>query len=214
VIPNTISTSFVEYDPSARSAARARYGVADDETVIGFAGRISEEKDWGRVPSVVAAIRDAGIRIKVALVLSLYESTDEDTAASIRNGITEITGPEGLIYMQDLNQDEMAEYYYLVDIFVMTSCFESFGKAAVEAMSRKCMVLATSVGGLVEVVGNTEDLYDMNDLSKLTERVRYLASSKEASENEREYLYNRYKENYTADKNISRHIEMYEDILN
>ena len=116
--------------------------------------------------------------------------------------------------MQDLNQDEMAAYYYLVDIFVMTSCFESFGKAAVEAMSRKCMVLSTAVGGLVEVVGNTEDLYDMNDLSKLTERVRYLASSKEASENEREYLYNRYKENYTADKNISRHIEMYEDILN
>ncbi len=214
VIPNTISKSFGEYDPSARSAARARYGITDDETVIGFAGRISEEKDWGRVPAVVAAIRDAGIKIKVALVLSLYESTDEDTAAAIRSGITDITGPEGLIYMQDLSQDEMADYYYLVDIFVMTSCFESFGKAAVEAMSRKCIVMSTSVGGLPEVIGNTEDLYDMNDLSKLTERVKYLVATKEAFENEREYLYSRYKENYTVDKNISRHIDMYEEILN
>ena len=213
VIPNTISSAFDDYDPGRRRAARDQYKIADDETVIGLAGRISEEKDWGRAPSVVAAIKEAGIKIRVALVLSLYESRDEAIARKIREGITDVVGEDALIYLHDLDQKQMSDYYYLVDYFIMTSCFESFGKAAVEAMSRKCIVLSTAVGGLPEVVGNEDDLYDINDLSKLTGRIRYLASSPEAAENERNMLYDRYRNNYTIEQNIAGHIKLYKEIL-
>ena len=40
VIPNTISLAFSGYDPEGRKRARERYGIAEDETVIGLAGRI------------------------------------------------------------------------------------------------------------------------------------------------------------------------------
>ncbi|MCR5591842.1 MAG: glycosyltransferase family 4 protein [Lachnospiraceae bacterium] len=212
VIPNTISTAFAEYDPDAREQMRKKYGVGD-ELVIGFAGRISEEKDWPKVPSVVKAIADAGIKFKVALVMSLYEERDRGIADDVKSRITAVIGQENLIYMQDLNQTEMSRYYYLVDIFIMTSSFESFGKAAVEAMSRKCAVLSTSVGGLTEVIGNSDDLYDMNDLDKLAARVRQLAGDKTALDAEREMFYRRYKDNYTTDKNIEGHAKVYREIL-
>ena len=212
-VPNTISRAFCDYDPEGRKRARKKYGIKDDETVIGFAGRISEEKDWGKVPYVVAAIKDSGIRFRVALVLSLYEQRDEAIASSVKDGIISSIGADNLIYMQDLSQKEIADYYYLVDIFVMTSSFESFGKAAVEAMSRKCIVLSTAVGGLPEVIGNNDDLYDMDDLSKLTSRIKQLISDKDALDAERETFYARYKDNYTTEKNIEGHIKIYDTIL-
>ena len=213
VIPNTISRAFSEYDPDARKKERERYGIAGDEVVIGFAGRISEEKDWGRAPGVVAAIKNAGIKFKVALVLSVYEDRDEEIARSVRDGIIASVGEENLIYMQDLSQKEIAGYYYLVDFFIMTSCFESFGKAAVEAMSRKCIVLSTAVGGLPEVIGNEEDLYDMNDLSKLTDRIKELIEDPAKADEERKMFLNRYNDNYTIEANIKRHMKLYDDIL-
>ena len=212
-VPNTISNAFSDYDPEGRKRAREKYGVPDDTVVIGFAGRISEEKDWGKVPSVVEAIAGSGIKFKVALVLSVYEKRDEETVASIREGIIPSVGEDGLIYMQDLSQKEIAEYYYLVDYFVMTSCFESFGKAAVEAMSRKCIVLSTAVGGLPEVIGNRDDLYDINDLDKLTSRIGYLAGHPDEEAAEREMFYTRYIKNYTTGKNIEGHIKIYDQIL-
>lgn len=213
VIYNTISTAFSEYDPGKRHEMRSKYGIADDETVIGFAGRISEEKDWGKVPQVVKAISSSGIKMKVALVLSLYEEKDKQISAEIKDGITSCIGEENLIYMHDLDQKQMADYYYLVDFFVMTSNFESFGKAAVEAMSRQCVVLSTAVGGLPEVIDDKDDLYDMDNLAKLTDRIKELSSSPAVMEDKRKRCYGRYLDNFTTDKNIEGHIRVYKEIL-
>ncbi len=212
-VPNTISSAFAAYDPEGRKKARKKYGIAGGEAVIGFAGRVSEEKDWQKVPSVVKALKEAGIKFKVALVMSVYEKRDEEIVSFVREGIASSIGEKNLIYMQDLSQSEIADYYYLVDFFVMTSCFESFGKAAVEAMSRKCIVLSTAVGGLPEVISNTDDLYDMDDLGKLSSRIGYLISDQKAADEEREMFYRRYADNYTTEKNIEGHIKIYDTIL-
>ncbi len=213
VISNTISSAFNCYDPSARGRMRQEYGIAEDEIVIGFAGRISEEKDWGRVPGLVGYLKEAGLDFKVALVMSVYEQRDEDIVKSVKDGIVSHIGSENLIYMQDLNQKEISDYYYLVDFFIMTSMFESFGKAAVEAMSRKCVVLSTAVGGLPEVIGNDKDLYDIDRPEKLALRIKELLSDAAAMDAERERCYRRYADNYTIEKNIEGHIRVYKDIL-
>ena len=213
VIPNTISAAFSDYDPERRKEMRTKFGVRDGETVIGFAGRISEEKDWESVPSVVKAFSDAGIAFKVALVLSVYEDRDEQIARAVRDGITEIIGAENLIYMQDLSQKEISDYYYLVDFFIMTSKFESFGKAAVEAMSRKCIVLSTAVGGLPEVIGRDDDLYDMGDLKKPAQRILYLRAHKDEEDAERQMFYERYRNRFTIENNVEGHIRVYDEIL-
>ena len=80
-------------------------------------------------------------------------------------------------------------------------------------MSRKCIVLSTAVGGLPEVVGNTDDLYTVDDLAKLTRRVRELAESPGKESAEREALYRRYRENYTIERNVEGHIRLYKEIL-
>lgn len=213
VIPNTISKAFNDFDENRRSAIKKEYGISDDTVVIGFAGRISEEKDWPFVPELVKAISDTGIKFKVALVISVYESGDLEQVEMIKAGITNSIPEKDLIYMQDLSQKEISDYYYLVDIFVMSSMFESFGKAAVEAMSRKCDVLSTSVGGLKEVIGKEENLYTKENIDKFKDRVRYLYENRDELNSDREYFYHRYKDNYTIKANVTKHLSLYEEIL-
>lgn len=213
VIPNTISKSFNDYDENRRSEIRKEFGISDDELVIGFAGRISEEKDWPFVPELVKAASNTGVKFKVALVISVYEAGDLDQVNMVKRGIIDAIGEENLIYMQDLSQKEISDYYYLVDIFVMSSMFESFGKAAVEAMSRKCDVLSTTAGGLKEVIGKEENLYTKETVDKFSDRVKYLYEHKDVLDADREYFYNRYRSNYTIEANVTRHLEVYTEIL-
>ncbi len=213
VIPNTISDAFDNYDEDKRSLMRAKYGIEEGETVIGFAGRISEEKDWDFVPVLVKALKDDGLSFHVALVISIYEEQDKEIVRNIKKAITDSIGEDRLIYMQDLSQKEIADYYYLADIFVMSSMFESFGKAAVEAMSRKCSVLATSVGGLPEVIGKSDNLYTKQTVDKFVARVRKLTEDPEELERDREFFYNRYRNLYTTETHVIRHVELYNGIL-
>ncbi|MDO4188081.1 MAG: glycosyltransferase family 4 protein [Lachnospiraceae bacterium] len=213
VIPNTISTSFNDYDENRRQEMRKKYGIKDDELVVGFAGRISEEKDWPFVPVLVDALSKTKVKFKVALVISIYEAGDINQVNEIKSGIIDAIGEDNLIYLQDLSQKEMADYYYLVDTFVMSSMFESFGKAAVEAMSRKCSVLSTTAGGLREVIGKEENLYTKDSVSKFTDRIKTLYERPDELNADREFFYNRYKNNYTIDSNVSRHLALYEEIL-
>ena len=213
VIPNTISKAFNDYDSNRREEKRKEYNISDDELVIGFAGRISEEKDWPFVPKLVKELAKTNVKFKVALVISVYESGDIKQVEDIKAGIIDAIGEENLIYMQDLSQEEISDYYYLVDIFVMSSMFESFGKAAVEAMSRKCSVISTNVGGLKEVIAKEENLYTKETVDRFIDRVKYYCENKEELKKDREFFFKRYKDNYTIDANVSKHIALYNHIL-
>lgn len=213
VIPNTISNAFEKFEDGKRAQIRAQHGLAEDEFVIGFAGRISEEKDWPFVETLMKVLHEAGLKFKVALVLSVYEEQDAGIVADIKAGIVKYIGEENLIYQQDLSQAQISDYYYMVDVFVMTSVFESFGKAAVEAMSRKCAVLSTTAGGLAEVIGKEENLYTKETLDKFVNRMKLLQNSKEELDSDREFFYKRYKENYTMDVHMQRHTALYDEVI-
>ena len=213
VIPNTINKIFAIYDPAKRDIMRDKNGIDKNELVIGFAGRISEEKDWDLVPVLTKALHDAGIRFKVALVISTYEEQDEEIAASVYNGIAASIGSENVIYYKNLSQKEIADYYYMVDVFVMSSMFESFGKAAVEAMSRRCSVVSTNVGGLPEVIGKEENLYSKDNIERFVVRIDELSKNREELEGDREFFYNRYRNRYTTEVHIMRHVNLYNSII-
>ncbi len=205
VIYNTISPVFSEYDESRKKR--------DGMFTIGFAGRICIEKDWPFVPVLVKALRDAGLKFRVHLVLSLFEKGDAEQAAELRQKIGGIIGEENLIYEEDLSQEEMSRYYYGLDLFLMTSQFESFGKAAVEAMSRKCAVLSTEVGGLPEVIGDPQYLYTKDHPEIAVERVKSMMDDPEVLRRAQEYFYMRYRDNFTESAYLEKHLRVYREIL-
>jgi len=209
MVANTISDKFIEYDDEKRRALRA----GDDRLSIGLAGRICEEKNWPFAVSLIQQVAAAGIPIRVKLVLSVFEKGDDDRVKSIVEGIEKAIGSENLEFHQDYNQQQMQEYYYGVDVFVMTSCFESFGKAAVEAMSRKCAVISTAVGGLPEVIGKEDNLYTVDTVQRAVDYIRKASEDKQFLQEEQEYFYRRYKDNFTKEKCLKDHLKVYKEIL-
>ena len=212
-IHNTIASVFEQYDPGKRTELRTRYGFSEDDFVIGFAGRISEEKDWDFVPVLVETLKKAGLSFKVALVISVYEAGDLQTVSSIKEGIIRQIGEQNLLYLQDLSRDEMADYYYLPDVFVMSSVFESFGKAAVEAMSRECPVLSTNAGGLPEVIGKEENLYSKDRTDRFVSRVESYMRDPEERRSDGKAFRERYLKHFTLAVHLKKHEELYRRIL-
>lgn len=202
VIPNTISEKhFGYYDPAKRKSHK--------KPVIGLAGRICVEKDWDFACDLIEELAGKGLDFSVSIVLSTFEKGDDEQVNIILKRLYSAIGEENVEAHQNYDQAQMSDYYYGVDIFLMTSRFESFGKAAVEAMSRKCAVVSTSVGGLPEVIGSDEDLYEKSDMEKGIRRIIELCSDRQKLEEQREYFYNRYIDNYTEDKYVERHAALY-----
>ena len=206
VIPNAISTKyFGTYDPALRKSGR--------KFTVGLCGRICVEKDWPFAVEFIRALKETGLDFRTDIVLSTFEKGDDEKVESILNSLEEIVGRDDLETHLEYTQQQMAGFYYDVDVFLMTSQFESFGKAAVEAMSRKCAVVATEVGGLPEVVGKEENLYTKADFQKGVNYVKMLADDPAKLEADREYFYRRYIENYTEEKNIENHRRIYDGLI-
>ena len=203
-IPNTISDKhFGQYDPEKRK----EHAIP----VIGLAGRICVEKDWPFACDLIEALKESGLDFTVDIVLSTFEKGDDEEVDIILKRLKKSLGEERVSSHLNYTQQQMSEFYYDVDIFLMTSQFESFGKAAVEAMSRKCAVVSTAVGGLPEVIGLQENLYTKDNINNGIKCIRELAENREKLEAQREYFYRRYLENYTEDKYIERHVKLYDE---
>ena len=94
-------------------------------------------------------------------------------------------------------QEQMEEILNIADLFLLTSEYESFGLAALEAMSCGVPVISTNAGGLPEINidGKTGFLSDVGDIAHMAENALFILESdhrlkefkKAALANAREY---------------------------
>jgi glycosyltransferase involved in cell wall biosynthesis len=135
----------------ALAEARRRFAM-DDEKVIVYAGRLSPQK------GVSALLRSAAVVLrkfpKVAYVVAgdVEANGYAPFLALFANNHPYLKGRVRFIGRQ--TRQEMVGIFQLADIVVVPSLREAFGYSAAEAMSAGVPVIATSVGGLPEVLGH------------------------------------------------------------
>jgi len=111
-------------------------------------------------------------------------------------------------------QDSLIELLSIADLFLIPSQTESFGLAALEAMSCEVPVISTSVGGLPELnlhgeTGYIAEIGDIDRMAKyaidlLTNEKKYSIFSKNARERAKEF---------EEDKIVTIYEEFYEKVL-
>ena len=67
------------------------------------------------------------------------------------------------IHLLNIPNDEVLDMYQAMDVFILTSKRESFGRTAIEAMAQGTVVFGTPVDGLPEVLGDKLYLYEDAD---------------------------------------------------
>jgi D-inositol-3-phosphate glycosyltransferase len=131
------------FSPGDRMQARRALGLAADEKVIAFVGRIQPLK----APDVLlrAAAKLPGVRVLVAGGPSGSGLTNPDGLVRLADelGIT-----DRVSFLPPQTRDELVGLYRAADIVAVPSYAESFGLVAVEAQACGTPVVAAAVGGL------------------------------------------------------------------
>lgn len=150
VLPNGVNVDQFSPDDSRRSAARRRYDLAD-QVVIGYVGRVCEQKGSDTLAEAFRKVKqvhpDAAL-----LVAGPTDFFGQGASTPLTDQITASGGR----WLGPVPEDEIADVFRSLDICAMpTRQDEMFGMAAAEAMSSGTPVVCSDLGGLPEVVGRT-----------------------------------------------------------
>jgi glycosyltransferase involved in cell wall biosynthesis len=168
VVHNAIEASAAAPSTSAREV-RLRHGVAPGEKLIGVIGRLNPEK--GQLVFLKAMERT--IR-HVPDVKALIIGDGQDRSTLERFCRERGLAPRVLFLGF---QENIADYYQVLDLLVQPSFSEGLPNTVLEAMSFGVPVLATAVGGVPEVIQDGNGvMVPPNDPDSLAERLIELLS--------------------------------------
>jgi N-acetyl-alpha-D-glucosaminyl L-malate synthase BshA len=140
VIPNFVDPYIFQRRPNPQF--RQQFATADEKIVC----HISNFRSLKRVPLIIQMFRDMAREVPAKLLLV---GNGPDYQACV-----DLVRREGLhqkVFFLDFVTD-VASVLSIADLFMLPSEMESFGLAAIEALSCEVPVLASHVGGLPEAV--------------------------------------------------------------
>lgn len=147
VVPNAVdATPYI--DPMRQIALRKELAYDPSVPWIGFIGRLAPEKGCKFLVEAMPGIlqRHAGARFVIA-------GSGPD-AVNLRRQVHGLGLEANCIFVGE--RSEIAELLELMDVIVIPSLAESFSLVALEAMRAERPVVASSVGGIPEVVRDGE----------------------------------------------------------
>lgn len=148
------------FNPGRRSMAwRREMGIADDEFVIGFLGRLVMEKGLDVFAETIAALRDAGLAHRVLVV---GDGPAREWFAKAM---------PGAVFAGFLADADLARAVAGMDVLFNPSVTEAFGNVTLEAMACGLPVVAAHATGASNLVEDavTGRLVAPGDIATFTE---------------------------------------------
>jgi glycosyltransferase involved in cell wall biosynthesis len=138
-------------DEDRRANARARLGLASDSVIIGGVGRLDHAKGFNDLLDAAAILLPNHPRLVVAIAGQgpLRESLEQRAARLNIAGRVRFLG----------FRPDVADVYAAIDIFALPSVCEALPYTLLDAMAAELPVVATTVGGVPEVVVQGETGY-------------------------------------------------------
>lgn len=147
-IDNGIDTArFAPATGAERAAARASFGVAEGQRVLGCVGRLSEEKGLRRLLDALALVRDARA---VPADWQLWLIGDGELEADLRARVEALQLTDRVRFWG--RRSDTDALFKAMDLYLLPSHTEAFPMALLEAMSSACAVIAADVGEVARML--------------------------------------------------------------
>lgn len=149
----------------------------NDKSVIGVVGRLRWEKGQDilleAMPEVIKAIPNA-----ILLVVG-----DGPDRKKLEDKAKELGIENHIIWMGQMDHEEVIKLYTIMDVVAVPSRFEGFGLSAAEAMAAGCPVICSRVDGLTEIIedGVMGYLFPVGDSKRLAISLINVLSKKQKS---------------------------------
>ena len=160
-----VSDTTTQKKNSAMSAAPSPSGEGWGEApILGVVSRLEPIKGMDLVvPAFAEVVREYPDTRLIVI-------GDGSLRATMEQQAVELDCADRITWVGRQSQEELPHWYGQMDIVLMPSRSEGFGLTAIEAMANGCVVVASEVGGLPEVVRNgecgllhrTEEVQDMS----------------------------------------------------
>ena len=125
---------------------RQKYTIPPDKTILSVVGRLRHEK--GQIIAL-QAMKQILVQKPDCLLLFAGDGPDYQNLKLKRD---ELGLEQHCLFLGLLNQDETFALYGVSDCIIIPSIYEGFGLTAVEAMAAGKPVVASNVGGLVDII--------------------------------------------------------------
>ena len=155
-----------EFDPARidRTAARAKLGLAGTRSVLlGIVAQLSPWKGQDTAIEALRLLREQGVDAHLLLIGSakfVASATRFDNEAyvdALRRLVAQAGLEDRVSWLGE--RDDVPQLVRALDVLLLPSHEEPFGRALLEAMALEVPVLATSVGGPRELVREGRDGY-------------------------------------------------------
>ena len=157
----------VAHYAASRSDLRTRFGIRDDEPVIGWVGRFVAQKGARDLPGVMDFVlsRHAKARFQVVGDGPLRREIESSVERKAESGRVRFTGR--------VAPEMVSSYMSVMDAAILTSYWEGLPRVAAQAAMAGLPVVAYDVEGASEVVrsGETGYLVPVGDQRALADRV-------------------------------------------
>lgn len=152
---------------------RRRLGIPPEKYVVGWFGRMTAVKRTDDLLTMLTGLRERGID---ALLILVGDGTDR---ADLEQRAHDLGIARSCLFLG--YQDEVAPWYAICDVVVLTSASEGTPVTIIEALAAGRPVVSTRVGGVPDVVeeGETGFLVRRGDTHAMAERLELLARDPE-----------------------------------
>ena len=146
VIPPGVDTNL--FRPSDTGMSRQKLNLPDRRTIL-YVGRIEPLKGLDILLRAVALLSEG----PGANLLIVGGSPERDAELERLNTLADDLDISDIVtFTGSVDQEQLPNFYNAADVFVLPSWYESFGLAALEAMSCGTPVVVSRVGGLTTFV--------------------------------------------------------------
>jgi alpha-maltose-1-phosphate synthase len=147
VIPNGIDTE--EYKRTEKRDALDRIGIPEGLPYVLFVGRITRQKG---IIHLLEAIRYIEPHVGIVLCAGAPDTKEIAEEMKAKVAIARKSNPRIYWIQEILPKHELVQFYSHAKLFCCPSIYEPFGIINLEAMATETPVVASSVGGIREVV--------------------------------------------------------------
>lgn len=207
-IPNFIDSSqFFPASDDEKLKAKERIGLKDYK-VVTFSGRLIERKG---IDFLLESWRDVARQCPDAKLLLLG---DGPLFENMKKKAADLGIGNSVIFQGYVHR--ITDFLHATDVFVLPSFQEGMPNSLLEAMACGLSVVATKIGGVVDVIKDKENgLLTLPDDSKdLAEKILILLRDKVLGKHISSNALKTIKDCYYLDGIIRRYMDLYEDMVN
>ncbi len=205
VIHNAVDSK--EFVPTKTKVALINeLNIPADKFIIGYFGRLD--------------FKEKGIDVLLEAFLNLSKANKNIFMLLVGNGVDEnkiiefVTQNELNVKVK-ISQEDIFNYYQLLDVFVLPSKIETFGIVIIEAGMMKKTVIASNIDGIPELISNGENglLFESGNVEELKTQITRIYNDRKFGEKLAENLHNEVLDSFTTDRIIPQYEKLYMELL-